>query len=81
MKLAASLLLAAATLVTSSCFRNSKPDPVDIRTAIENRDALDGKRVAIKGFMVMDMLGDPNFMVELGRPSGERITESIDVIR
>jgi hypothetical protein len=80
MKLTASLLAFAAALATTSCLRNSKPDSIDIKTAIQNRETLDGKRVAIKGFMVVDMLGMPNFMVEVGRPSDERITESIDVI-
>jgi hypothetical protein len=80
MKLTASLLAFAAALATTSCLRNSKPDLIDIKTAIQNREVLNGKRVAIKGFMVMDMLDVPNFMVELGEPSNERITESIDVI-
>lgn len=73
---AASTLLAA--LLTASCLK--KIETLSIRDVVEQRNELNGKRVLVRGFVVVDELDYPNFLEQIGPPSGERVTKSIDLV-
>jgi len=74
--LAALLLVSLALL---ACVRREH-DSLSISEVISRRSALDGREVWVHGFIVIDALDHPNFMQEIGVPSGERITKSIDLV-
>lgn len=71
--------LVAATLCMSSCVK--KEDRLSsISEIIHQRETLDGKRILVRGYIVVDVLDHPSFVEERGLPSGDRITKSIDLV-
>jgi hypothetical protein len=61
-----------------SCVREDTSK--SISDVIRDQKDLDGKQISLHGFVEIDVLGGLNFVEERGPLSGDRITESIDVL-
>lgn len=74
------LWLVAWSLCLAACARHVKPDLLSIDDVIEARQSFDNRNIAVTGYIVLDLFGDAHFVKDVGRPSGDRVTRSIDII-